>query len=325
MHEFKSGLPNKEWDDNQKKLQAHMLQGRPWAVFQQALGRPVLWCQTTDWSWMAVVVQGKGVKYLYSPYGPTVSDKKGLSEALSSLKAAAESLNLDFIRVEPYGIYEEDIEGTKLRRVKAVQPQESLIVNLKQDPAILRSQLSSSHRNTINGAERRGLVLRSSTDMKDLEPFLDLMHKTASTRHFHPYSDSYYKTLAETLIPLGNAKFFVAEHEGKPVSATICMDYMNTRAYSYTGNDPQARNLKATAPLVWKMILDSRDEGLDFFDLWGIAPLGAGHDHPWSGFSEFKRSFGGKEVFYAGTWEMPIASLKYHAHRLAKEITRKLH
>jgi lipid II:glycine glycyltransferase (peptidoglycan interpeptide bridge formation enzyme) len=123
---------------------------------------------------------------------------------------------------------------------------------------------------------------------------------------------------------MGKAKFFIAEHEGNAVSATLCMDYQKTRAYSFTGNDPNSRNLRATAPLVWKIILDSRSEGFDLFDLWGIAPIGAGKDHPWSGFSEFKRSFGGTEVFYSGTWELPIKSLKYHSHRLGKKIVRSI-
>jgi lipid II:glycine glycyltransferase (peptidoglycan interpeptide bridge formation enzyme) len=322
MHEFHLGVPGSDWDDNQIKLKAHMLQGRPWSCFQQAYGRQVVWCQSENWSWMAVVVKGRGVRYLYVPYGPTVINKTGFSEAMSSLKLAAESLNLDFVRVEPIGIEEEEIMKTKLRKIKSVQPQETLIVYLKQDTEILRSQLSSSHRNTINGSERRGLKMRSSTNMKDFAVFIDLMHKTAETRGFHAYPDDYYKILAETLMPLGKAKFFIAEHEGKAVSASLCMDYQKTRAYSYTGNDPNSRNLRATAPLVWKIILDSRTEGFDFLDLWGIAPISAGKDHPWAGFSEFKRSFGGKEVFYSGTWELPIHLLKYNAHRLAKKLTK---
>ena len=320
MHEFHEGLPNSDWDEHQLKLGAHMLQGKPWACFQKAYGREVVWDQAESWSWLAIVIKGKGVKYLYAPYGPTVSSLDDLNSAIRSLENAAKSLGLDFIRCEPFGISEDIIKQTKIRRVKSVQPQESLIINLKQDPAILKSQLSSSHRNTINGSERRGLVLRSSNDMKDFEVFIDLMHKTADTRHFHAYPDSYYKVLAETLLPMGRARFFIAEHEGGAVSASLCMDYQKSRAYSYTGNDPNKRNLRATAPLVWKIILDSRSEGFDSLDLWGEAPIGASKTHPWAGFSEFKRSFGGREVFYSGTWELPINSFKYHTHQLAKKL-----
>jgi len=47
------------------------------------------------------------------------------------------------------------------------------------------------------------------------------------------------------------------------VSVSLCMDYFTTRAYSYTGNDPNLRNLRATAPLVWKIIEDSKADGLN--------------------------------------------------------------
>ncbi len=324
MQQLHEGLPPLGWDEHQTFRKAHMLQGRPWACFQQAMGNKIYWLESEDWSCMAIVIKGRGVKYLYAPYGPTVSTKSGLMVAIESLRLTAKNLGLDFVRCEPIGISSEDVGGLGLRKVRSVQPQESLIIDLRQDPEVLRSALTSSHRNTINGAERRGLVLRSSTDMTDLGPFLELMHKTSENRKFHAYPDSYYQILAETLIPLGRAKFFIAEHEGKAISASLCMDYQTTRAYSYTGNDPEARNLRATAPLVWKIILDSKNEGFERLDLWGIAPLGSDSSHPWAGFSEFKHSFGGQEVFYSGTWELPVSKIKYHSHRMAKQIMRAL-
>ncbi|HUC95795.1 MAG TPA: peptidoglycan bridge formation glycyltransferase FemA/FemB family protein [Candidatus Saccharimonadia bacterium] len=319
MQEIHSGLPQIQWDENQLKIAGHMLQGRPWAMFQQALGRQVFWAESSSWSWLGIVVKTRGIKYLYVPYGPTVSSELSLDEALDSLKMAAKELKLDFIRCEPNGVQTDLVHRTGFIKVRSVQPQESLIIDLTQDLEILRTNLSSSHRNTINGAERRGLVLRSSINPSDIEIFLSLMHATADSRSFHAYPDSYYRTLVETLMPNGNAMFFLAEYQGKIASATLCMDYQRTRAYAYTGNDPGLRQLRATAPLVWKIILDSKQAGFERFDLWGIAPLNADKNHPWAGFSEFKRSFGGRDVFYSGTWELPINRLKYRAYRLAKK------
>jgi lipid II:glycine glycyltransferase (peptidoglycan interpeptide bridge formation enzyme) len=324
MQQSNEGIPPTEWDEHQLHLKAHMLQGRPWACFQVAYGSQIFWQETKTWSWLAIVVHGKGVKYLYAPYGPTAHTKQDLDEAIKSLVCTAKKLKLDFVRCEPVGVDMDTVTSLKLRKVRSVQPQESLIIDLKQDIPVLRSQLTSSHRNTINGAERRGLVLRSSTDMSDLKLFLDLMHETSKDRRFHAYPDKYYQILAETLIPLGLAKFFVAEHEGRAVSVSLCMDYLTSRAYSYTGNDPSSRNLRATAPLVWKIIEDSKAEGLESLDLWGIAPLGSDKNHPWAGFSEFKHSFGGTEVFYSGTWEIPISKVKYHSHRIAKQLLRSI-
>ena len=320
MNTFEQGLPDENWDERQRSRGGHTLQGRPWAQFQAALGKQVVWAEGDGWSWVGIVTEGRGVRYLFTPYGPTVQADATLSEALQSLKAAAHALKLDFVRCEPIGVSEADMAKTGLRKVKLVEPQDSLIIDLTLDESELRAQLGSSQRNIINGAERRGLTIRISNDTRDLEPFLKLTHATAKDRGIKAHPDNYYRTMIETLLPLGAAKLFVAEHEGKAVSVSIGLDYNGTRGYAHNGNDPQVRNLRATAPLVWAMILDAKAYGLMRFDLWGIAPEGAPKDHPWAGFTQFKRSLGGQEVTYAGTWEMPLRSIRYGVWGIGKKI-----
>jgi lipid II:glycine glycyltransferase (peptidoglycan interpeptide bridge formation enzyme) len=127
--------------------------------------------------------------------------------------------------------------------------------------------------------------------------------------------------MLEVLMPIGAAKLFLAEYEDKAVSVSIALDYEGTRGYAHTGNDPEARKLRATAPLVWAMMLDAKEHGLARFDLWGIAPEGAPAGHPWAGFTEFKRAFGGTEIAYNGTWELPLKKAKYGLWSLAKRVS----
>jgi lipid II:glycine glycyltransferase (peptidoglycan interpeptide bridge formation enzyme) len=322
MNVFKQGLPDEGWDERQRSRGGHTLQGRPWAQFQLALGREVVSAEGDGWSWLGIVTQGRGVRYLFAPYGPTVQSEASLNEALVSLRTTAHDLKLDFVRCEPIGLDEVAVLKTGMRKVKLIEPQHSLIVDLTQDEAQLRANLSSSQRNTINGAERRGLTTRASDDLADIEAFLELTHATAKDRGIKAHADDYYRTMVETLMPLGSAKLFMAEYEGKPVSVSIVLDYNGTRGYAHTGNDPQARKLRATAPLVWAMMLDAKAEQLTRFDLWGIAPEGAPKSHPWAGFTEFKRAFGGREVTYAGTWEMPLRSIRYQVWSLGKKVMR---
>jgi len=320
MDVFQQGLPDEGWDARQRSRGGHMLQGRPWAQFQQTLGQQVVWAEGEGWSWLGSVNKGRGVSYLYSSYGPSVTSKEALVMALASLKAAAKALGLDFVRCEPIGLDEAVVAQTGLRRVKMVQPQHSLIVDLTKSEEELRAALSSSHRNTINGTERRELTLRASTDLTDLDAFLALTHATAKDRGITPHPDSYYRTMLEVLLPLGAAKLFLAEHEGRPVSVSIALDYEGTRGYAHTGNDPESRKLRATAPLVWAMMLDAKEQGMTRFDLWGIAPEGAPKGHPWAGFTEFKHAFGGTEIAYSGTWELPLNKAKYGLWSLAKRV-----
>jgi lipid II:glycine glycyltransferase (peptidoglycan interpeptide bridge formation enzyme) len=139
---------------------------------------------------------------------------------------------------------------------------------------------------------------------------------------FRPQSDSYLRKMMMVLEPLGVAKLFVAEHEGKVAAAAIAFDYDGTRAYAHAASHPEARKLRATAPLVWHMMMDAKKAGMGRFDLWGVAPVDAGPKHPWAGFSAFKRGFGGEEVTYSGTWELPLKPLKYKAYQAAKRVLR---
>lgn len=296
-----------------------MLQGRPWAQFQQALGRKVIWAEGDGWSWLGIVTEGRGVKYLYAPNGPTVESKGALETALQSLKAAAKQLGLDFVRCEPIGVSEDAVEAAGLRRVKMVQPQHTLIVDLNKDESDLRHDLSSGHRNAINGSERRGLVLSMSHSLQDVEGFLKLLHQTSGSRGFRAHEDRYYRVMLETLMPLRAASLGLAKCSGELVAAAIFFDYGNTRAYAHAGANQDARKLQAAAPLVWQAILDGKAKGLARFDLWGIAPENAPDSHPWSGFTRFKRSFGGSEISHSGTWELPIKKSKYRIYRIAKK------
>ena len=43
------------------------------------------------------------------------------------------------------------------------------------------------------------------------------------------------------------------------------------------------------------------------FDLWGTPPPDAGPDHRWRGLGLFKSGFNGREVAYAGAWEVELS------------------
>ena len=38
-------------------------------------------------------------------------------------------------------------------------------------------------------------------------------------------------------------------------------------------------------------------------------------NHPWAGFTKFKRSFGGHDVTFAGAWDLPLQHSRYWLYR----------
>jgi lipid II:glycine glycyltransferase (peptidoglycan interpeptide bridge formation enzyme) len=128
-------------------------------------------------------------------------------------------------------------------------------------------------------------------------------------------------------MPEGAATLYIAEAAGDPVAAAMCFDFSGTRYYAHAVSDPDSgRKLQAAAPLVWRMILDASESGARRFDFWGISPADqaapGAHPHPWDGFSQFKRSFGGAAVERAGTWDLGVRALRHGLYRAAVRLRR---
>ena len=82
------------------------------------------------------------------------------------------------------------------------------------------------------------------------------------------------------------------------------------------------KHLPATVALLSHAIFSAKEEGLHTLDFWGIAPENANPSHPWYGFTEFKKSFGGYEKIYGGTYDYLINPKKYHLYSLLRKINR---
>ena len=55
---------------------------------------------------------------------------------------------------------------------------------------------------------------------------------------------------------------------------------------------------------------------------WGIAPENAPEDHPWAGFTGFKKTFDGTEQDHAGTYDIVTKPFKYTLYQIFRRINR---
>ena len=279
----------------------------------------------TGWSWLGFEQAGTGVRYLYLPYGPTARGE--VSPAIESAAAAAASAGLDFVRLEPCGSASaEQLTAAGARPAKPIQPEHTWVLDLGPDEPELRSGLERGHRSRINAAPRKDVAVRISQDpAAEVEVFLELMRLTTGRAGFTAHPDDYYRAMLRVLAPLGAASLYVAEHEGRPVSAAIAFDHvgLQTRYYAHAAAD-QAVNRKvgSSVALVWQLILDAKAAGCAVFDFWGVAPADE-PDHPWASISAFKRSFGGHQLDRLGTWELPVNDVKYNLYRAARKLARR--
>ena len=303
------------------KLEPHFLQTTAWGAFQEALGRQVLTSEGKGWHWQAILERGRFGTRLYCPYGPTATSAKSLEEALQTLKDTARKMGAIFVRVEPVApATKQDVR--KMRAVPApreIQPEHTWQVDLRPSEDEIIAQMSATNRNLHRTAQKKGISFRKSVDSKDIHTLLEFVHEVARRTGIRPHSDEYFRLQAETLLPLGAAHLFFAEFEGAPIAAAFVYDSASTRYYAHAGGSFEHRKLHAGTPLVSHMMIDAKKSGLATFDLYGIAPPDQ-PEHPWVGFTGFKQSFGGYQVDFTGTWDIPLKSLPYRLYRTALQV-----
>lgn len=306
------------------------LQTPAWAEVQASLGRTVHQQSGPGWSFLAVEEKNPAGKVLYAPYGPVASSVEAFDAALAALVATARSCGAVFVRIEPVSSGLELPAAAELRRRGLQpapvnqQPELSWIVDLEGDFKDVLAAMKPVNRNLYRNIHKKGVTFRTSKDPDDISILLEFLHMTARRNGFKPQSDEYLTQVAASLMPAGAATLFIAELNGEPIAAAFAYDSADTRTYAHAALDDTHRKLSAGIPLLVTLMADAKDRGLKHVDLWGVAPADQ-PNHKWAGFTAFKKSFGGREVAYPGTWDLPVQKLRYNAYQLARKLRDHLH
>lgn len=303
----------------------HFLQSPGWADFQRGLGRTVHERSGPGWSFLAIEESNPAGKLLYAPYGPVAASLTAFDAALAALTELARSCGAVFVRIEPVDAGFTDTDARTVLRTRGLrpapanqQPELSWIVDLDRDFKDVLAGMKPANRNLYRNIHKKGVTFRASQDPSEISVLLEFLHLTAARSGFKPQSDDYLRQVARSLMPAGAATLFIAELEGEPIAAALAYDSADTRTYAHAALDDAHRRLSAGIPLLVTLMADAKDKGLLHVDLWGVAPADQ-PAHKWAGFTAFKKSFGGREVSYPGTWDLPVRKLRYGAYQLARQ------
>lgn len=305
---------------------SHFLQSTAWEQFQTKLGRKSIANSGDSWSYRAYLEHGAGNTRLYAPYGPAFTSQEGFEAATTSLLNEARKLDATFIRIEPTsGVTSGDLRARGFKPVtyQQLNPARTQVIDLSPSSDEILAQMSQNSRNLTRNYHKKGLTMHVSTDPNDIGILTSLLRGVAARNHITLHSDDYFKSQAAALFPTGSAKLFYARFEDKPIAAALVYDSDTTRYYAHAAANDEYRKLSAATALVGHMILDAKEQGLSTFDLYGIAPESQ-PNHPWTGFTRFKQSFGGSPIEFLGAWDLPIKPLRYKLYRTYQLIRRRL-
>lgn len=303
-----SSLNQEAWDKKTIELGGSILQSWSWGEFQASLGNKAHRFSGDDFICLAVempLVTGK--KYLYCPRGP-LGNKEA---ALDDLKKQESDRDFVFARVEP----QQKIEG--LEPTKDIQPSHNWILELNKTEEELLAGMKPKTRYNINLASRKGVVVKEGTKA-DLLGFFGLMLETSSRNQYRLHSQNYYFQMWDKL-SLRNMKLMLAYYENQLVAGLLLTTFGGTSTYLHGGSSQKFKETMAPYLLHWEAIKASKNSGCSAYDFGGIAHNDDASD-PWAGITRFKKSFGGLEVIYPGTFDLVYSPIWYNVYKNARKL-----
>lgn len=297
-------------------------QSKEWQKLQDDLGEKSIFVSNDKYQYLGIIKKTPVGKYLYCPYGPVAKDKKAFELAIDSITNYAKKEKLIFARIEPYDEKMSESLPKTAQKSKDLNPKETWILDLKGSEEELKLKLPERLLRYHRTADKKGITITKSHDPEDIKHLVDLQAKLASAKKINVFSLDYLKT--EAAQPF--ATTYIVNYKDperdktETIAAGLVFDDKDTRYNLQGAQSDTGRKLHATGILTIQLILDAKEKGLERFDFWGIAPDDAPDDHPWKGFTNFKKTFAGTEVRHAGTYDLVINPIKYKTYQITRKI-----
>jgi lipid II:glycine glycyltransferase (peptidoglycan interpeptide bridge formation enzyme) len=306
-----SNLSKEAWDAKVTELGGSILQSWAWGEFQHSLGQKIYRFSSGDFASLAIETPlSVGKKFVYCPRGPLGN----LEAALEDFRRLANDRNIIFSRFEP--LQPMDLP----RAVKETQPTNNWVLNLEKTEEEILMGMKPKTRYNINLAKRKGVVIREG-DQTDLIKIWQMFLETAERNQIRLHAQNYYFQMWDYLHP-NHLRTLIAEYKGQILSGMILTLFADTATYLHGGSSVKFKEAMAPYLLHFEAIRLTKNLGMKSYDFGGVA---SSNDlkHSWAGISRFKKSFGGNEVIYPGSFDLIYSPIWYNVYKQAR-LARKL-
>lgn len=297
-------------------MKAPITQSLEWKQLQDDLKETSFFEQGNGYQYLAILKNTPVGKYLYLPYGPVFTTKQGFENSFKNLQNLAKREAAFFIRVEPQSKIFVDHLPRIAQKSTDLNPAETWVLDLTTED--LDSKLPSRLLRYYKAASKKGLKIETSKNPADIHYLLDLQKALAKEKGISTFSEEYLKT--ELKQPF--ATLYLVKYQENIVAAGLVFDDRTTRYNLQGAQNDQGRQLHATGILTIQLIKDAAAAGKQTFDFWGIAPDDAPDNHPWKGFTNFKKTFAGREVQYSGTYDLVLNPSRYRRYQILRKLNR---
>ncbi len=236
----------------------------------------------------------------YLPRPEKLDNLKEIEQACKKEKAI-------FLKIEPIN----PIPNIQYSISNPVLPRHTIYIDLTQSEEKLLANMHEKTRYNIRLAEKKAVKV---TEGENLQDFLLLLSKTEARQGFYSHPRDYYKTLWETLRPVKMVYILSAGS----MAAIMLLAYKETLYYAYGGSDPKYKDMMAPNLLHWEAMKLGKKMGCKVYDLWGSYQNKKDESDPWWGIYRFKSGFGGYDVDFPPTIDIPLSPF-YKFYPLAEK------
>jgi peptidoglycan pentaglycine glycine transferase (the first glycine) len=278
-----------------------------------------------------------GREFWYLPHGPVLdyADPRAgerVRALVIGLREVARQHRAVAVKLEPRLAGDDPalavIGGRGKRRTgESLQVPHTRIVELPDDDDALMAGLDKDTRYSVRRAARDGVevsVVEGATDQRAIEDLHALVAETQARAGFPLPPLERYRIAWRALSAAGRAAILEARRGEELLASGMVVIEGNRSFYLFSGSRREERGEPkhyASYALQWAMMRLARERGSRHHDLWGVAPPDAGPEHAWYGVGLFKKGFGGREVHWAGSWDLVVDPTLYRL-RAATSIAR---
>lgn len=338
------------WGEIVKKFpEVNFLQSPDYAKMNEILGATTI---TEDFDGkgyaLMIVRDAKRGRYLEIPCGPLADwgSSKNLEAIFAKIREIAKQKGCVFVRIRP------ELPDTKENRAllaslglrKApmhLAAEHTVILDLTKPLDALLSNMRRQTRYEVKKSLKQGITVEESRSEAIFREFHDIQVETARRQHFVP--PSLETLLAEREAFGKNIEIYVAKTPrnpsnspqdatgpgtaltpppGSPIAYGLIIRAGHEADYYEAASTPLGRKLPGAYALLWQAIQDLKEEGIERFNLWGIAPPGE-TNHRYAGVTTFKTGFGGEVVAYVPAHDLIVNPLGYAKDWIVETVRRK--
>ncbi len=270
-----------------------------------------------------------GVSYIHCVYGPVYNTKISKEEKIQALATLSKEIQKQFpsalcLRIEPT---ESGIDfSTLAKKSLNTHASKTIVLDLVKNHDALLTAMHPKHRYNIKLAERHGVNITTTpllaATQKTKNAVIDLVLETQDRQGYRGRNRSYLEKLlaffSSPEMSEINVSLYTAWYQNSLTATGIMFDFGNTRSYVYGGSSEKNRNIMAPYLLHWQALKDAQARGLNTYDFGGSETTGGNTP----GFLRFKQGFGGREVVFAGAWDIIYKPIGYEFYSRLRNFNR---